>query len=231
MTTKRRGSKAPCHRRWASRSWPPRAVATTHGSERRRPKITGETSEEQVAGGELIDLGTFVGDPPEHIDPALNITLDAYQVVNALYDGLTEIDATDPENPESSSRSWPSPTSPTRTPRSGRSRSSDDANFSDGEPVLPSSFQRAWERASDPDFAGDYSYLMSFIEGGEEKLDGEADTLSGVDGRRRGDDPHGHAVARPTPTSTPVAGFQLFFPMPAAVDELERPERLGERRS
>ena len=51
----------------------------------------------------------------------------------------------------------------------------DGLTFSDGEPVLPSSFQRAWERASDPDFAGDYSYLFNFIEGGAEKLDGTAD--------------------------------------------------------
>jgi ABC-type transport system substrate-binding protein len=55
---------------------------------------------EGVQGGELVDLGTFVGDPPEHIDPALNVTLDAYQVVNSMYDGLTEIDASDPENVE-----------------------------------------------------------------------------------------------------------------------------------
>ena len=48
----------------------------------------------------MVDLGTFVGDPPEHIDPALNTTLDAYQVVNAVYDGLTDIDASDPDNPE-----------------------------------------------------------------------------------------------------------------------------------
>ena len=61
-----------------------------------------DTSDSDVAttaGGDFVDLGTFVGDPPEHIDPALNVTLDAYQVVNALYDGLTDIDATDPDNP------------------------------------------------------------------------------------------------------------------------------------
>ena len=32
----------------------------------------------------------------------------------------------------------------------------------------------------EPDFAGDYSYLFSFIEGGQAKLDGEATSLSGV---------------------------------------------------
>src|SRR4029453_8520320 len=56
--------------------------------------------EEPTQGGELVDLGTFVGDPPEHLDPALNTTLDAYQVVNAVYDGLTNIDASDPDNPQ-----------------------------------------------------------------------------------------------------------------------------------
>ncbi len=60
---------------------------------------TGDSDVATAAGGDFVDLGTFVGDPPEHIDPALNVTLDAYQVVNPLYDGLTEIDTSDPDNP------------------------------------------------------------------------------------------------------------------------------------
>ena len=32
-------------------------------------------------------------------------------------------------------------------------------------------FVNSWERAAD--FAGDYSYLFNFLEGGEEKLDGD----------------------------------------------------------
>ena len=55
-----------------------------------------------------------------------------------------------------------------------------DQAFSDGEPILPSTFQRSWERASDPDFAGDYAYLFNFIQGGAEKLAGDADTIAGV---------------------------------------------------
>jgi ABC-type oligopeptide transport system substrate-binding subunit len=171
------------------------------------------------AGGEFVDLGTFVGDPPEHIDPALNVTLDAYQVVNALYDGLTDVDASDPDNPQivphvaeavepnDDATVW------TFTIR-------DDQFFSDGEQVLPSSFVRAWERASDPDFAGDYSYLMNFIDGGAEKLAGEADTLSGVEAD---DEAMTLTVTLDAPYSNfdAVAGFQLFFPMPSAVEELD----------
>ncbi len=174
---------------------------------------------ETQAGGEFVDLGTFVGDPPEHIDPALNSTLDAYQVINALYDGLTDVDATDPENPvivphvAESYEANEDATVWTFTIK-------DDQYFSDGEQVVPTSFQRAWERASDPEFAGDYSYLMGFIDGGNEKLAGEADTISGIEAD---DEAMTLTVTLDAPYSNfdAVAGFQLFFPMPSAVEDLE----------
>jgi len=171
------------------------------------------------AGGDFVDLGTFVGDPPEHIDPALNSTLDAYQVVNALYDGLTDIDSSDPENPvivphvAESYEANEDATVWTFTIRDG-------ATFSDGEAVLPSSFERAWNRAAQPDFAGDYSYLIgAFIEGGQAVLDGEADTISGV---VADDDAMTLEVTLTEPYANfdAVAGFQLFMPMPSAVDDL-----------
>jgi oligopeptide transport system substrate-binding protein len=176
-----------------------------------------EQTDEGVSGGEFIDLGTFVGDPAEHIDPALNVTLDAYQVVNSLYDGLTDIDASDPDNPEI-------------VPQVAESfEPNDDATvwtfqireglkFSDGTDVLPTSFQNAWERASNPDFAGDYSYLFGFIDGGQEKLDGEADTISGVEAD---DEAMTLTVTLDAPYSNfdAVAGFQLFMPMPEAALE------------
>ncbi|MGE3620928.1 MAG: ABC transporter substrate-binding protein [Acidimicrobiia bacterium] len=169
--------------------------------------------EEGGGGGEFIDLGTFLGDPPQHLDPALNTTLDAYQVINALYDGLTDIDARDPANPKV-------------VPHVAESfESNDDATvwtfkiregveFSNGEEILPSTFQKSWERASDPEFAGDYSYLMNFIDGGAEKLDGKADSLAGVDAD---DDAMTLTVTLSAPYSNfpAVAGFQLFMPLPS----------------
>lgn len=166
---------------------------------------------EGQAGGELIDGGTFVGDPPEHIDPALNVTLDAYQVVNAVFDGLTEVDTSDPDNPVTkplvaeSYEPNEDATVWTFTIRPGM-------QFSDGEEILPSTFQASWERASDPDFAGDYSYLFNFIDGGAEKLAGEADTISGV---ATDDEAMTLTVTLDAPYANfpTVAGFQLFFPV------------------
>jgi oligopeptide transport system substrate-binding protein len=162
-------------------------------------------------GGELVDLGTFVGDPPEHLDPALNSTLDAYQIVNALFDGLTDIDSSDPEDVKivphlaESYEANDDATVWTFKIREGQT-------FSDGEEILPSTFQKSWERASDPDFAGDYSYLFNFIEGGAEKLDGTAETMSGIEAD---DENMTLTVTLSAPYSNfdAVAGFQLFFPV------------------
>jgi ABC-type oligopeptide transport system substrate-binding subunit len=171
-----------------------------------------------AAGGEFMDGGTFVGDPPEHIDPALNSTLDAYQVINAMYDGLTDIDSSDPEKP-------------VIKPHVAESfESNDDATvwtfkirdgmaFSDGEPILPSTFQRSWERASSPESTGDYTYLFNFIQGGAEKVAGEAETLAGV---VADDEAMTLTVTLAAPYSNfpAVAGFQLFFPMPEGAGDV-----------
>ena len=179
----------------------------------------GDQAAEGVQGGELVDLGVFGQGPPEHIDPGINTTVDGFQIGGSVYDGLAETDYSDPENPETVgavAESWDVNDDATEFVFNIR----EDLKFSDGEDVLPSSFVRGWERASDPDFAGDYSYLFTFIEGGAEKLDGSADTISGVEA----DD---EAMTLTVTLSAPyanfpaVAGFQTFMPMPSAVDELE----------
>jgi ABC-type transport system substrate-binding protein len=176
------------------------------------------TAAEGAAGGEFVDYGTIVGDPLEHIDPALNTTLDGFQITNAVYDGLTEIDFSDPDNPELKglvAESW----EPNEDATVWTFKIKEGLEFSNGEPVLPSSFQLSWERGSDPDFAGDYSYLYNFLAGGEEKLAGTAETISGI----AVDD---EAMTLTTTLSAPyanwptVAGFQLFYPMPTAVNDL-----------
>ncbi|MFL6206149.1 MAG: ABC transporter substrate-binding protein [Acidimicrobiales bacterium] len=176
----------------------------------------GDQQAEGSPGGDFIDLGTFVGDPPEHLDPALNSTLDSYQVINAMYDGLTDIDSSDPDNPEI-------------VPHvAEKFEANDDASvwtftikdgmtFAGGEEIKPSTFKRSWERAAA--LAGDYSYLLGFIKGGDEALKPESDhTLSGVEAD---DDAMTLTVTLSAPYSNfpAVAGFQLFMPTPKeAVD-------------
>lgn len=170
----------------------------------------GEGEGEGAGGGEFIDYGTFVGDPPEHIDPALNSTLDAYQVINAMYDGLTEIDNSNPDSPEIVpllAESY----EPNEDATVWTFTIKEDQVFSNGEEILPSTFKRSWERAAA--MGGDYSYLMTFIEGGAEALETPGTELSGV----VADDEAMTlevTLAEPYSNFDAVAGFQLFFPMP-----------------
>jgi oligopeptide transport system substrate-binding protein len=169
------------------------------------------------AGGELIDGGTFVGDPPEHIDPHLNTTLDSYQAINALFDGLTEIDPESGDTKPLVAESFSSNEDATVWVFKIRSG----MTFSDGEPILPSTFQKSWERASGtPDtndgFPGDYSYLFNFIKGGKEKL---AAAAAGQEGTLTGVTADDSTMTLTVELSAPyanfptVAGFQTFFPV------------------
>ncbi len=177
-----------------------------------------EGQAEGVQGGDLIDLSTFGQGPGEHIDPALSTTVQESQVGESLYDGLTTVDYSDIENPVvrgEVAESWEANDDATEWTFTIR----DDLSFSDETQVLPSSFKRAFERASNPDFAGDYSYLFSFFEGGQEKLDGTADEISGV---VADDDEMTLTLTLSAPYANfdAVVGFKLFAPMPEAVDEL-----------
>ena len=174
-----------------------------------------ESPQSAGGGGEIIDGGTFPVGPPDHIDPALNMELNSFQFINAMFDGLTEIDDSDPENiaivphlaesfePNEDATVW------TFVVKEGQ-------QFSDGEPILPSTFKRSWERAAL--LPGNYSYLMNFIEGGEAAVDGEAEEISGI----VADD---EAMTLTVTLSAPyanfpaLAGFQTFMPTPEAAVE------------
>jgi ABC-type oligopeptide transport system substrate-binding subunit len=108
----------------------------------------------------LSDSGTNTS-----FDPGVVQTLSESQITTALYDGLTDFDFTDPEKPVLKgevAESW---------------EANDDATeytfkikegevFSDGSPVLPSSFKSGWERAGSPELASPYGYLINNIKGG-----------------------------------------------------------------
>jgi len=198
--------------------------STTSDSATDSSAATGDTTASTEGGGseggagELIDGGTFVGDPPEHIDPALNSTLDAYQVINALYDGLTDIDASDPANPKIVP-DVATEVTPNADATVWTFKIRDDEFFSNGEQVMPSSFTRAWNRAAK--LGGDYSYLLGFIDGGQEALDAKGATP--ISGAVADDATMTLTVTldKPYANFDAVAGFQLFFPMPSEVDELD----------
>lgn len=166
---------------------------------------------EGLEGGEFVDVGTFVSDPPSNIDPVLNTTSNAAQVIQATFDGLTAINYTDdgPEAVGKVAESW-------EVNEAGdvwTFQLREGLRFSNGEPVLPSSFVCSWERASFPGMPSYYAYLFNFIEGGAEKLTGEAETMTGL----VADD---EALTLEVTLDEPYAAFDMavnhttFYPVP-----------------
>lgn len=169
-------------------------------------------------GGTLIDLQNFAQGEPDHIDPALAGVLQGAQIGQLLYDGLTEFDFSgdgDPELKGQVAESWESDDGQTWvfTIKDGQ-------KFSDGTPVLPSSFKRGWDRAASAAMASEINYHLLPIAGAEAVTAGEATEISGL----TADD---EAMTFTVELESPfwdwpaVVSHPVFAPMPEAVDELE----------
>jgi ABC-type oligopeptide transport system substrate-binding subunit/actin-like ATPase involved in cell morphogenesis len=177
-------------------------------------------------GVELVDYSVFAAGVPDDLDPARDVTPASAQIVDALYDGLTEVDARDPDHPRvrlqvaESYESNDDATQWTFTLRQG-------LRFSNDEPVVASSFVRAWERATDPRMQAGDTYLFGVIDGGWEKLDGSADRISGLEAD---DDARTLRVRLDVPyvDFPALVAFPPFMPLPAAVEELDRQDEWDE---
>jgi len=175
---------------------------------------SGNTSAGSSDGGTLIDGAQLAtGDNLTSFDPGLVQTLDESQITRALYNGLTDFDFTDKKHPVLKglvAEKWEmnsTATEVTFTIKKG-------IEFSNGDPVLPSSFKYAWVRAGKKDFASPYGYLISYIKDGSKLQKGEVDNL---DGSIVADD---NAMTLKVTLEDPQADFPaivshtFFFPVP-----------------
>jgi ABC-type oligopeptide transport system substrate-binding subunit len=172
--------------------------------------------DDAVEGGEVVDLSAFAGDPPSHIDPLLSTTVGATQVNGSVYDGLTEVDYSNPAEPVArglAAESWEADDESLVWTFQIR----DGLTFSNGDPVLPSSFKRGWELMAA--YGGNYSYVQGFVDGGQAVLDGDETEISGIEA----DDDE---MTLTVTLADPFAGFEFmishhsFSPMP---EEREMP--------
>jgi oligopeptide transport system substrate-binding protein len=133
------------------------------------------------AGGEKVLRDGYVlgiGNPP-HFDPALNFTVEGAQIITQIWDSMTEFDFSDPKNPvlkPQVAESWTANADASEFVFKVRAG----MVFSNGNPVLPSSFAFAWNRAADKTLAATYAYLFYFIKGGKDVVEGKAKTIAGV---------------------------------------------------
>jgi ABC-type oligopeptide transport system substrate-binding subunit len=132
-----------------------------------------------VVGGTLIDYQNFSGVDPDHIDPALAHTIQGSQPGELLFDGLTDYDYKTGELKPAVAESWSSNADATVWTFKLRPG----VKWSNGDPVLPSDFKYAWERAVRKDMASEVAYHITDnaqIKGTKDVAAGTATEASGI---------------------------------------------------
>ncbi|HEX2575700.1 MAG TPA: peptide ABC transporter substrate-binding protein [Aquihabitans sp.] len=133
------------------------------------------------SGGTLTDYA-FMSDSGTNttFDPGAVQTLNESQITTAMFDGLLDFDFSKKCAPELK------PAVAEDLPEVNEDATEftftvkEDAVFSNGEPILPSNFKAAWERAGSAELASPYGYLIGYIEGGAELQEGTVDTLDAI---------------------------------------------------
>jgi len=153
-------------------------AAACGGSDNKSDSSSGSstTKAESAQGGTFTDGAQLIADNLTSYDPGLVQTLDESQVTTALYDGLTDFDWSDPKKPELKglvAKDWTSNADATEYTFNIKP----DLKFSNGDPVLPSSFKYAWVRNGQADFASPYGYLIGYVKDGAKLQDGSVTNL------------------------------------------------------
>jgi oligopeptide transport system substrate-binding protein len=129
-------------------------------------------------GGTLVDLQNFAQGDPDAIDPQLSSTIQGSQIGQLMWDMLTKTNFKTGKLEPDVALSWKSNATFTHWDFTlGTSK------FSNGDPVLPSSFVYAWNRLASKAMASQVAYHITDnlkITGAGDVAKGTATTMSGL---------------------------------------------------
>src|SRR5450830_361533 len=111
--------------------------------------------------GGLQEVTYNLGAEPEGIDPAITTSLEAGNIEQQVFDGLTRLDNKDMPQP-AIAKSWT-----ISKDRKTYIFTLRDAYWTNGTPVTAYDFEYAWKRALSPEAAAESAYNMYYVYGGE----------------------------------------------------------------
>jgi len=169
-----------------------------------------ETPVEQGLRTHTLLLGN--GAEPRDLDPHIVIAYTDYNILLALFEGLTVLD-------EATSRPLPGMAERWDVSEDGLVYTfhlRTEAKWSNGEPLTADDFVFSMERILSPELASEYAYMLAPIKGAEDYTAGKIKAFTDVGVRAL--DPHTLqlTLARPTPYLLSLAAHQSWFPVPKA---------------
>lgn len=152
---------------------------------------------------------------PRDLDPHIDVAYTDYNVLIALFEGLTVIDEATSKAIPGSAEKWE--ISPDGLVYTFHLRA--DARWSNGDPLTAADFAFSIRRILEPNLASENSYLLYPLAGAEDFNLGKTRDFSTVGVRVL--DPHTLqlTLARPTPYFLAVAAHQAWFPVHRATLE------------
>ncbi len=181
-----------------------------------------ETPVEQGLRTHTLLIGN--GAEPRDLDPHIVIAYTDYNILIALFEGLTVLD-------EATSRPLPGMAEHWDISNDGLTYTfhlRPDAKWSNNDPVTATDFAFSLERILSPQLASEYAYMLAPIKGAEDYTAGKIKDFSAVGVRAL--DPHTLEItlARPTPYLLSLAAHQSWFPVhPATLRKFDATHRRG----
>lgn len=155
-----------------------------------------------------MDLIYVNGSEPQNLDPTLITGQSEGRICNALFEGLTTIDARGEVVP-GVAQSWSNDETHTRFTFHLRKN----ARWSNGDPVTAHDFLKTWKRTLSPEMAAEYAYIMYFIEGAEAFHKGQISDFSKVGVRALGDYTLQIDLRAPTQFFPTLVSFVTYYPL------------------
>ena len=166
-----------------------------------------ETPVEAARSTKTLLLGN--GAEPADLDPHIAVAYNDYNILVALFEGLTVIDeATSKPLPGAAERWDISPNGLVYTfhLREG-------AAWSNGDPVTAQDFVFSIERILNPKLASDYAYMLDVLEGAADYTAGKLTDFTKVGAKALDDRTLRLTLARPTPYLLSLTAHQAWFPV------------------
>jgi oligopeptide transport system substrate-binding protein len=163
---------------------------------------------------------------PTDLDPHIINSLQDFNIILALFEGLTQYDPKDSSPVPAVAHSWEA--SPDLQTWTFHLR--DDAKWSNGEPVTAHDFAYAYQRMLSPKLASEYAYMLFCLKGAEDYVSGKVTDFSTVGVKVVDDHTLELHLAYPVPYLPDLIAHASWYPVPkTAVEAYGTMDQRGSR--